>query len=159
MKKYLIVLLVLCAIAGCKKALNYSYAFDVDATLDKGNNYTAIYQYDTVARLQEFAANFYVGSIADSNYVQVSFSGNNYVVPGTYYSGIVNPYNTRCSFAYLKNHIYYANVTGILQISQIDIAGHNVKGNFQFSAVNTTNTTDTVVISNGAFSGINYVIQ
>ena len=119
----------------------------------------AAYNYDTVARLQEFAANFYIGAVADSNYVQVSFSGNNYIVPGTYYSGVTNPYNTTCSFAYVKNHIYYANVTGILQILQIDNVGHNVKGNFQFSAANTTNANDTVIISNGAFSGINYIIQ
>jgi hypothetical protein len=155
-KKYLIVLFGLCVMAGCKKELSYSYAFNVGATAYKGNNYTATYQYDTAARLQEFAANFYIGNVTDTNYVQVSFSGNSYIVPGTYYTGVVNPYNTTCSFAYVKNHVYYANVSGILQIVEIDNVGHTIKGNFQFSAANTI---DTVVISNGAFSGINYVIQ
>ena len=150
---------VLSAIAGCKKELTYSYAFDVSGTADRGNNYNAYYQFDTAAGLQEFAANFYIGSAVDSNYVQISFSGNNYIVPGTYYSGIVNPNNTICSFAYVNNHVYYANVTGIVQILQNDNVAHTIKGNFQFSAVNTTNTNDTVIISNGAFSGINYVIQ
>ncbi len=144
--------------AGCKKELSYSYAFDIGATPYRGNTYTANYQYDTAANLQEFAANFYIGSATDSNDVQVSFSGSNYVVPGTYYSGVVNPYNTTCSFAYFKNHIYYANVTGIVQILQADNVGHTLSGNFQFTAVNTSNTYDTIIVSNGAFSNITYSV-
>jgi hypothetical protein len=158
MKKYLFLLLALCAIPGCKKPLSYNYAFDISGTVYQGNNYTAYYQYDTAARLYEFAADFYIGPVVDTNYVQVSFSGNSYIVAGNYYSGVVNPYNTTCSFAYVKNHVYYSNVSGIVQILQIDTVGHSIKGNFQFKASSSA-PGDSVIVTNGAFSGINYVVQ
>jgi hypothetical protein len=159
MLRYLLLLLMFCTIAGCKKELSYSYAFSVGGTAYNGYNYFAYYKFDTTAALHEFAANFYFGNAADSNYVQVSFSGNNYVVPGTYYSGVVNPNNTVCSFAAYQSHVYYSNVSGIVQVQQIDTVGHNIKGNFQFNAVSTVNASDTLVITNGAFSGIHYVIE
>lgn len=159
MNRYLILLLVLCFITGCKKNLSYSYAFNVNGVVCRGDNYTAVYHLDTAAALQEFAANFYVGNVTDTTYVQVSFSGNNYVVPGTYYSGIINPYNTICSFAYNKNHTYYSNVTGLVQITQIDTVAHKLRGSFQFRAVSNVNANDTVTITNGGFSGINYIIE
>jgi hypothetical protein len=142
--------------AGCKKSLNYNYAFNVNGSAYQGDNYTAVYQYDTAAALWELAANFYINSAVDTNYVQVSFSGNHYITPGTYYSGVTYGSNTLCSFAYNKGHNYYSVVSGIVQIVQADTIGHVLKGNFQFTAANMG---DTINISNGAFAGINYVIE
>lgn len=159
MNKFLAVLVCLGLFTGCKRPLNYNYAFDVNGTTERGNTYTAIYQFDTAAALKEFAADFYIGSPVDTNYVQVSFSSNNYIMPGTYYTGITNAENTVCSFAYNNKHTYYSNVTGILQITRIDTVLHNLKGSFQFKAVNTTNYADTVNVTDGGFSGINYVTQ
>jgi hypothetical protein len=156
MIKYLILFLGLCIIAGCKKDLNYIYAFNVNGVARHGNNYTATYHFDTAASLQEFAANFYIGNASDTNYVQISFSGNGYITPGTYYSGIINPGNTVCSFAYNNLHNYYSNVSGILQIVQIDTVGHILKGNFQFKAVSNVNSSDTAVITNGSFASVQY---
>jgi hypothetical protein len=156
MKKIIALLLCLCLLAGCKKDLNYNYAFNVNAVACNGDNFTAFYRYDTAASLREFVADFYVGKVTDTNYVEVSFSGNEYIVPGDYYTGITNPGNTLCSFAYIKNHVYYTNVSGILQILQDDTVGHVLKGNFQFTAANSG---DTVKITNGSFAGIRYVVQ
>ena len=156
MNRILILLLCLGTLAGCKKSLNYNYAFNVNGTPCQGNNYTAIYQYDTAASLWELAANFYINSSIDTNYVQISFSGNNYITPGTYYTGAVYGGNTMCSFAYNKRHTYYSAVAGIIQILQADTIEHVLKGSFQFTAANLG---DTITISNGAFAGINYVIQ
>ena len=159
MKKRLFLVIILTALAGCKKDLTYSYAFNIDGVSYHGENYSAAYRLDTVAALQEFATDFYIGNATDTNYVQVSFSGNNYIAVGTYYTGITNANNTVCSFAYNKGHTYYANTSGVLQILQIDTIGHSIKGNFQFSAVNNNNSADTVHVSNGAFSGIRYTSQ
>jgi hypothetical protein len=159
MLKYLTAVFCICVLVGCKKDLNYIYAFNLNGVSEKGDTYTATYRFDTVAALHEFAGNFYIGSQADSNYVQLSFSGSNYITAGTYYTGIVNPGNTVCSFAYNKGHVYYTNVSGILEILQIDTGLHVMKGNFQFKAVNTQNSADTVVINNGGFSGVKYDIQ
>jgi len=151
--------LVVIILSGCKKDLNYRYAFDVNGALCQGNNYTAFYQYDTAAGLHEFVADFYIGSVSDTNYVQLSFSGNNYITVGTYYSGITNPGNTVCSFGYYKNHIYYNNIIGIVQVTQSDTVAHSLKGSFQFSALSNVNPSDSVQVTNGAFAGINYVIE
>ena len=159
MKKCLILIIILTAITGCKKDLTYSYAFNVNGVAYHGDNYTAVYRLDTVAALQEFASDFYIGNATDTNYVQVSFSGNNYIAVGTYYTGITNANNTVCSFAYNKGHTYYANTSGVLQILQIDTIAHAMNGNFQFNAVNNNNSADTVRVSNGAFSGIRYTTQ
>lgn len=159
MTRFLILFLFITLAAGCKKDLSTRYAFDLNGVTYRGDNYNATYHLDTLSGLQEFAANFYIGNITDTNYVQVSFSGSRFIGPGTYYSGITNPYSTVCSFAYNKSHTYYTNVTGIVQITQIDTIGHNMKGSFQFKAVNTLNSTDTVWVTNGGFSGINYVIE
>ncbi len=159
MKKYLALLLGLCLIAGCKKDLNYNYAFNLNGVAERGDNYSATYHFDTVAGLQEFVANFYIGNISDTNYVQISFSGNHYILPGTYYTGIINPGNTVCSFAYNNFHTYYSNVTGILQVVQIDTVGRSLKGNFQFKAVNNVNNADSVVVSNGSFESVKYQIE
>jgi hypothetical protein len=159
MIKYLTLLLGLCMIAGCKKDLNYIYAFNLNGVAEHGNSYSATYHFDTASALQEFAANFYIGSMSDTNYVQISFSGNNYITPGTYYTGVINPGNTICSFAYNNLHTYYTNVSGILQVVQIDTIGHILKGNFQFKAVSNLNASDTVVISNGSFESVKYQIE
>ena len=156
MNRLLILLLCLCAISGCKKDLNYNYAFNLNGTAYNGNNYTAFYQFDTAASLHEFVADFYIGNVTDTNYVQVSFSGNGYIAPGTYYTGIINPGNTVCAFAYNKSHKYYTNVSGIMQILEADTIRHVLKGNFQFTAANSG---DTVSVTNGSFAGINYVIE
>ena len=158
MLKYLTLLIVVCLIAGCKKDLNYIYAFNLNGTAEHGNSYTATYQFDTTAALREFAANFYIGSFTDTNYVQISFSGNNYITPGTYYSGITNPGNTVCSFAYNNLHKYYSNVSGIIEILQIDTTLHIIKGNFQFKAVSNSNLADTAYITNGSFASVKYSI-
>jgi hypothetical protein len=159
MIKYLTLLLCICILACCKKDLNYIYAFSLNGIAEQGNNYSATYHYDTTAALQEFAANFYIANVTDTNYVQISFSGNNYITPGTYYSGIINPGNTMCSFAYNNKHKYYTNVSGILQITQIDTNLRILKGNFQFKAVNTQSPFDTAVVSNGGFAAVKYLIQ
>jgi len=159
MNKYLIALLALCLISACKKDLSYNYAFYLNGVSEHGDNYTALYHLDTIAQLQEFAANFYIGNVSDTNYVQVSFSGNSYIAPGTYYTGITNPGNTVCSFAYNIKRTYYTNVSGILEILQIDTALHTLKGNFQFKAVNNAHSSDSVNVTNGAFSAIKYVVQ
>lgn len=159
MNKYLIALLTICVISGCKKDLSYNYAFNLNGVAEHGDNYTAAYHLDTVAALQEFVANFYIGSVTDTNYVQMSFSGNSYIAPGTYYTGITNPGNTVCSFAYNNKHTYYTNVSGILEILQMDTVLHTLKGNFQFKAVNTIHFTDSVTITNGGFAAIKYVVQ
>ena len=159
MIKNLALLLLICFAAGCKKDLSYIYAFNLNGVAERGNNYSATYQYDTAAGLHEFAANFYIGNMTDTNYVQVSFSGNGYIAPGTYYSGITNPGNTVCSFAYNNMHTYYSNVTGILEIVQIDTVLRSLKGNFQFKAVSNANYNDTVIVTNGGFSGVKYIIQ
>jgi hypothetical protein len=158
MGRVLILILCVLTMAGCKKELSYKYAFNLNGTAYRGDTYTASYDLDTVAGLREFVADFYIGKITDTNYVQVSFSGNNYVTPGTYYSGILNPGNTLCSFAYV-NHVYYTNITGIVQISQIDTVARNLSGSFQFKAVSNANSADSVVVTNGGFSGVNYIIQ
>ena len=159
MFKYLILLAGICVFAGCKKDLNYIYAFNLNGVAERGDNYTANYHFDTVAGLQEFVANFYIGSMSDTNYVQLSFSGNNYITAGTYYSGIINPGNTVCSFAYNNLHTYYTNVSGILQITQMDTIGHILKGNFQFRAVSNANQADSALITNGSFESVQYQIQ
>ena len=159
MTRVLFLLISISFLAGCKKDLSDSYAFYLNGVSERGNNYTATYHLDTAAELQEFAANFYIGNVIDTNYVQISFSGNNYITPGTYYTGITNPGNTVCSFAYNKGHNYYTNVSGILEIRQSDTIGRSLKGNFQFKAVSTINTADTIVVANGAFAGIRYNIQ
>lgn len=159
MYKYLIVLIAICLIAGCKKDLNYNYAFNLNGVAEHGDNYTATYRFDTVAALREFAADFYIGNVVDTNYVEISFSGNTYITVGTYYTGITNPGNTVCSFAYINMHKYYSNVSGILEIVQIDTMLHTLKGNFQFKAVSNINSADSVVVTNGGFAGIKYVVQ
>ena len=156
---YFMVALSICLLAGCKKDLNYSYAFNLNGVAEHGDNYTAVYHLDTVAALQEFAAEFYIGNSTDTNYVQLSFSGDHYITPGTYYTGITNAGNTICSFAYNKRHTYYSNVSGILEILQMDTVHHFLKGNFQFKAVNNMNSADTVFITNGGFAGMKYTIQ
>ncbi len=156
MKKLLPIILTFCCLIGCKKDLSYSYGFIVNGVAHQGNTYSAYYLYDTVAALNEFAADFYIGNVTDTNYVQVSFSGNGYILPGVYYSGVTNPGNTQCSFAYNKNHLYYTDVSGIIEILQIDTVAHKIKGNFQFSAANAG---DTVHVTNGSFAGIKYIIQ
>ena len=156
MKKMFPILLAIYCLSGCKKDLSYSYGFSVNGVGCQGNTYSAYYKYDTVATLNEFAADFYIGNVADTNYVQISFSGNGYIMPGVYYSGVTNPGNTQCSFAYNKNHLYYTDVSGIIEILQIDTVAHKIKGNFQFSAANAR---DTVRVTNGSFAGIKYLIQ
>ena len=159
MKKYILLFIALGLLGGCKKELSYNFAFNLNGTTYRGDNYSATYNLDTVAGLREFAADFYIGNTSDTNYVQVSFSGSNYILPGTYYSGITNVNNTHCSFAYNKNHVYYNNVTGIVEILQIDTVGHKIKGNFQFKAASSIGAADTVMVTNGAFSGISYSVQ
>ena len=156
MKKLLSIVFAICCVAGCKKDLSYRYGFNVNGVACQGNSYSAYYHYDTVAALNEFASDFYIGNVADTNYVQLSFSGSGYIAPGVYYSGVTNPGNTQCSFAYVKNHLYYTDVSGIIEVTQIDTVAHNVKGNFQFSAANAG---DTVHVTNGSFAGIKYIIQ
>ena len=156
MQRIIPFLIFLFTLAGCKKDLNYNYAFNVNGVSCNGDNYSAYYRYDTVALLHEFVADFYIGKVTDTNYVEISFSGNGYIIPGDYYTGITNPGNTLCSFAYVKNHLYYTNVSGIIQILQADTIGHVLKGNFQFIA---DNSGDTVKVTNGSFAGIRYVIQ
>ena len=155
-EKLLLIVLVICCLLGCKKDLSYSYAFSVNGVACQGNAYSAYYHYDTVAALNEFSADFYIGNVTDTNYVQVSFSGNGYIMPGVYYSGITNPGNTQCSFSYTKNHLYYTDVSGIIEITQIDTTVHKIKGNFQFSAANAG---DTAHVTNGSFAGIKYIVQ
>ncbi len=159
MKKYILLLLALGLLGACKKELSYSFAFILDGNTYRGYNYTATYNLDTVAGLREFAADFYIGNFSDTNYVQVSFSSNNFVAPGIYYSGVNNINNTQCSFAYYKNHVYYNNVNGIVEILQIDTIGHKIKGNFQFKAVSSINARDSAIVTNGAFTGIRYTVQ
>lgn len=159
MKKYILLFLGLGLLGACKKELSYNFAFILNGVTYRGDNYSATYNLDTVAGLREFAADFYIGSTSDTNYVQVSFSGNSFIAPGTYYSGVNNINNTQCSFAYNKNHVYYNNVSGIVEILQIDTISHKIKGNFQFKAVSSVNAADTVRVTNGAFSAINYHVQ
>jgi hypothetical protein len=156
--KWLMLLGVICiAITGCNKELSYSYAFNINGVAYNANTYTATYHYNTTTLQWEFTGNYFIGNSADSNFVQIYFSGNQIISPGTYYTGVTNPYNTTCGFAYVKNRILYSSTSGILEITQIDTSGKKIKGNFQFAAAQ-ANTADTLQITNGSFAN-QYKIQ
>jgi hypothetical protein len=143
---------------GCKKDVFYNYAFNLNGVAENGYNYAASYHRDTAAGLFEFAAEFYVGAMANNNYVQISFAGPNHIPPGIYYTGV--PYNgNTCSFAYNNDTINYQAISGTLQIKSIDTVQRKMAGIFAFTAVSNLNYHDTASITTGAFANIVYTTQ
>jgi hypothetical protein len=145
--------------ASCKKKPDYAYAVYLNGISEKGYNYTASYHYDSISGLQQFNSKLLLNTSANNNYVQVNFSSLHYIVPGTYYTAIGNARQTTCSFGYNIDTIFYASVSGILQVTQIDTVNHKVTAHFQFVAVSDLNSADTITATEGIFDNITYKVQ
>ena len=156
MKQFCFLVICLLLIAACKKTSdqpgNYAYSFTDNGFQFTGNAYTASYKLDSVSGNLIFQALFYKGTPSDSQFINLTFSGNNYIDTGTYSNAGSLTYRDGGFRGYLYSEDY-----GTFGITKLDTANHLISGTFQFRGVCSLEAVLFQNVSGGVFTNIAYI--
>ena len=153
MKYFCALIVVLFLAAGCKKEATptYAYTFTANASDFSGNAYDASYLSDSATGKLKFDAKFYIGAKTDARFVELKFSGNNYVDTGTY--------NNNGALSYSRDGFLYLEQYGSYHIGKLDTANKLISGTFQFTGFCSVQSVLYMNVTNGVFTDVKYVTQ
>ena len=153
MRYFYALFMVSLLVAGCKKEATptYAYTFTANASNFSGNVYDASYIRDSVSGKLKFDAKFYIGAKTDYRYIELKFSGNNYIDTGSYTN--VGP------LTYNRDGHTYIEQYGTYTINKLDTANQLISGTFQFTGYCSIETILYMNVTNGVFTNVKYVTQ
>ncbi len=130
MKKYILLFIALGLLGGCKKELSYNFAFNLNGTTYRGDNYSATYNLDTVAGLREFAADFYIGNTSRLNMRMTFHGGALFYVEPDYYGNDLRRISVSPNVVYMQQGEFKQLNTGMYVNFYPFVAGLWLRHNF-----------------------------